>query len=467
MKLAEQILNKLGEIENKADALNDEVAQVSSTKKLGILTGVPGAPARAPRARQGEDIMTSRGFHYGKALGVLGGKLRPDEAKVEMDYCHRFTDICVKQGYRPHNANSVLVPFWPEAFSEDSLSQSEYFEMKSLLAAGVSRADPDEAQYYTNRFSTKAAIAPAQSWIDQSAGGSFVGPATFGAPIELLRNTEVFMKAGATVIPLGPSGRMTFPRLTGATTANWSAENVQNTPTTAQTGQLELSAKKVIGTVVLPNELLRFGSPATEAIIRNDLMKSASLVLDKGLLDGPGSNNQPLGLATMGAAGQLATVTPAASNQLSPQDAYNFQAVVESNNATPNCYVMHPTLKWGWYEARWTPYSGGGQLGGFMFDMVRGPDGSMDSYLGGLKIVSSTQISKTRGSGSQTYMLCFDASDYYLGLFGAIEFASSDSGYQLLSQDATAVRAILTGDGAPRHPGAVGFADALNLTVIN
>src|SRR5262249_28021036 len=153
------------------------------------------------------------------------------------------------------------------------------------------------------RKAAATAVSPAQSWIDSSAGGAFVPPPTFGPPIELLRNKEALMNAGATTMPLGPSGRLQMARMTGATQGGWSGENTGNAPVNAATGLFTLSAKKVIALVAMPNELLRFGSPAAESLIRSDLMKTVALIMDKGLLDGQGSDNVPLGLATMGAAG--------------------------------------------------------------------------------------------------------------------------------------------------------------------
>ena len=45
----------------------------------------------------------------------------------------------------------------------------------------------------------------------------------------------------------------------------------------------------------------------------------------------------------------------------------------------------------------------------------------MQPYLSGLPITRSTNVSKSRGSGSQTYVICMDGADYLIGMFGAIE----------------------------------------------
>lgn len=455
-----KIIDKLESIERKADALDDKVKTVAAQRKTGYL-------GNAPFARKGENIMGSRGFQFGKLMGATGQNpnIYPEEAKIELEFCDRFTKKMIAAGYRTESARGYLVPIAPEFFPADLVSDSEYYEMKSLLDAGVYGAQDD----WRNRMGSKTAASPALSFVDQSVGGSFVPPPVFGPPIELLRNHEVLMNAGATVVPLGPTGKIVFPRLTQATQGGWSPENTAMTPTQPNTGQLILSAKKVMSVVVLPGELLRFGSPATEAIVRNDMFKTIALLADKGFLDGPGSNQQPLGLATMGASANnaygLAIVTPTTANQLAPQDVYAFLSGIEENNGEATAWIMRPKMKYAFSQARFTPYGGGTSAGTFTFDLTRSMEDAGHQSLAGLKIVSSVQVSNTRGSGAQTYVIALNAPDYYIGMFGAIEFTQTDQGYNLISSDQVAVRALLSCDGAPRHPGQVAFCDSLNFTV--
>ncbi len=442
------VLSKIEEMTEKVEALDNKIETASATRNTGVL-------GAAPFARRGENIMGSRGFSFAKAMGALGrnGFLQPEDAKVELEYIQRFTKKCVAAGYRPTNNKSVLLPIAPDFFPSDMIGDDEYYEMKGLLQAGVDGADPNEIKHWSQKYGQKAAVSPALSWVDQSVGGAFVPPATFGPPIELLRSAETILKI-ATILPLGPTGRMAFPRLTAAIQGGWSGENTQQTPTTPTTGQTELTAKKVWATVALPGELLRFGSPAVEAVVRNDMFKTVALLADKDFLEGPGSNTRPLGLATMGAASgnpyQMAIVSPTNSNQLAPQDIYEFISAIEEQNGTPADFIMRPKLAWAIYKSRWTPYSGGTSQGGFMFDFVRGADGKMQPYLAGLPITRSTNVSKTRGSGSQTYVLCLNGSNYIVGMFGDIEWTQTDEGWTLLSSDQVAVRALLTCDGGPK-----------------
>lgn len=485
MSATAQILEKLTTIENRQATTESRLDALSSARNTGaVLGGSPGNPATVPMARRGPSALGSSGFSFGKFLAAQGGdadSYLQDDAKNELAFAKRYTELMMKgTTWRPSKKGALLVPIWPEALDIPVVGNDFYYECKTYLQNGTDGADPDEVSWLQKKFlQTKAAASPAQSWVDQTLMGSFVPPPTFGPPIELLRSKEALMSAGATVIPLGPSGRITLPRLTSATQGDTIGENTQETPTQAKTGALTLSAKKSISVVVLPNELLRFASPAAEVLIRGDMMKTVALIMDYNLLQGSGGANTPLGLVTMiaGASPSAGSFTvsnsginvvgPTTSNQLAPQDAYTFLAAIEeSNGDSDKCvWIMRPQMKFAWYQTRWTPYSGGTNAGGFVFDLMRGPDGKIGAILAGCPIVSTPQVSKKRGSGAQTYVICLQAEDYVIGMFGAIEFTQTDAGYTLLSSDQTAIRALCEYDGGPRHPGLVAAADALNFTI--
>lgn len=487
ISIANELKTEIAGIRNGQAAM----AAARSTGAIAIAGGTPSQAAAAPHIRYGNSPFSSKGFSFGNFLAAMGNGANShyyDHAKNELAFAQRFTKAMCEKGYIPDRKDGLLVPVWPDGLNHEMVSNEMYHETKCYIQAGVDKTDPDEVSWYSKKMlsepgflQTKAAATPAQSWIDQTLMGSFVPPPTFGPPIELLRNKEALMNAGATVVPLGPSGRITFPRLTGATQGGWSGENTQQTPTTAQTGALNLSAKKVISVVVLPNELLRFASPAAEVLIRNDMMKTVALIMDKGLLEGPGSSNQPLGIMTMATAGSPAPsagtftlsnagvnyLAPSGSNELAPQDAYTFLAAIETANGDPDqvSWIMHPRMKYAWSQTRWTPYSSGTNEGGFVFDLTRAVGDKIVSVLAGRPIVATPQVSSTRGSGSQTYVIALQGDDYYIGMFAAIEFTQTDAGYTLLSSDQTAVRAVLECDGGPRHPALICASDALNFVV--
>jgi HK97 family phage major capsid protein len=477
------IVDRLNNMDARFDAMAKPQTGARPVGGLDPQRSVYTPDGTAPAARRGESALSSRGFMFSK---LLHAKAVGDDniAKNELALCKSFSQKAYGQHFKPlysNMAQGFLVPVFPDLLPTDLLDNNEYHEAKSYIAAGINGADPEEVKWWMTKANV---VAPSnvQSWVDQSVGGAFVPPPMFGAPIELLRNKAAMLNAGATIMPLGPSGRITFPRLTNATTGGWTGENTQMTPSQAGTGLLELSAKKAWGVVVLPGELIRFGSPATEVMIRNDLFQTVSLIMDKGFLDGAGSSNVPLGIATMGASTTAPPYVAAsstaygvsgygialpyiASNEVTPQNVYDFIAAIKANNAVPTVWIMRPEMAAGFFKARSTPYSSGTNAGQFVFDITRSQSDPQKMVLAGLPIVETVQVSNTRGNGSQTYIICMNGPDFYVGMFGAIEFTQTDQGWTLLSNDQVAVRALISCDAGSRHPGSISFADQVSYAV--
>ena len=479
-----KVLSTLETLGKKVGELDNAVAQKAAERVTGAV------PNHAPWARKGENIMGSRGFSFAKLIGSIAGVIPHDQAKMERELSQRMRQNFTAHGYQIKHHESQMAPIAPSFFSKEHVSDTEYHEMKQMLNASIEGADREEAEWLQKKAfeaQGKAATAasPSMSWIDSSVGATFVPPPMFGEPIELLRNKEALMNAGATVVPLGPSGRMILPRLTSATQGGWVGENTVQAPINPVTGQVTLGAKKVMGLVVLPNEFLRFATPAGETMVRNDLFKTIALIADNGFLLGPGSDVQPLGLITMATTSVASTtagtissssygcvyVNATGSNQLAPQDLYNFRAGIEENNGTPTAWIMRPTMRAGIAKSRFTPYSGGDSKGTFIFDLTRSMGDGTDTKLDDMKIISTAQMPNNRGTtigttgSTNTTVLCLDATDYIIGMFGAIEFFQTDQGWNLASADQSLIRAILSCDGAMRHPGLVACSDAISTTV--
>lgn len=444
------------------------------TPGRNLVTGTPHDPAATFRIRKGDSIMSSNGFRISRLMQMFASNTDPDIAKNEVEISGRLM-----KSLRAKNTHQLdcryTMPISTALLGDEMITDDERMEWKSMVHAGANGAYCDEMSAIEKRYQRQLAqsrkasgITPAQSWIDSTYGGDLAGPAEQGELIQLLRNKEALVNAGARIIPLPPSGSLKLPRQTSPTQGYWLGENTNITISQFQTGAVLLRGRKCCALVVMPGELLRFASPAAEAIVREDMTKTLSLTLDLGLLQGAGSDNVPLGLATMGAASNnpynMAIVSPANANVASPQDIYKFAAQVEANNAEMEGWIMRPELFWGFVETRGTTYSGSGQVGQFVFNQFRAAADGFDKRLNGYPVVTTPQVSNTRGTGSQTYILGGMWSDYIIAMFGAIEFMQSDQGIQLMQADQVAVVGKLTADGAPRHPGAFAFMDAINIT---
>lgn len=471
MSKAAELKSKLAELDAKIDATRK--SKVDSTSLTPTKDEVFGAPF----ARKGESSMSSRPFSFIKLMGAVAGVLEPEEAKVELDLARRLNEKQVLEGgfKKMAGKNVCLAPLGSELMAgEGSCNIDEHFrhEIKSMTVAGVANADPDEMVWIAKKAYGQKAN---QSWIDQTLGGSLVAPPGFGELIQLLRNKDALINAGARVEALPPSGRLKLPRQTTPTTGYYVGENSAITASNFGTGFLELSAKKVAALVTLPNELIRYASPASEAVLRADMTKTLSLTMDYQLLYGPGSDVYPLGLINTP---NIATVTPSdtasgasANTALAPQDLYSFVAAIEANNGEFQGWILRPELFYSFTSSRAGVYNGSSTVaqGQFVYDQFRQLGSGFQKVLAGFPAVTTSQVSITRqiagSTATGTTLFGGQWDDYIIAMFGSIEFAQATQGDTAFANDQTVVRAILSHDGAARHPGVFAVADGVSLTV--
>lgn len=418
----------------------------------------------APGAVNGESTLSSRGFSYGKMLGLLNGSVSPNQAKIECDISSRIYRAINPQGYISGAGigNKFMAPL-STSFLDDSIIPGDFRrEMKSLVCAGVEGADYEEMKRVrTKQIQNLGYSTKALSWLNELSGGALVAPPEMGELIELLRNKEALVNAGARVVPLPPQGRMKYPRQTSPSNTYWVGESSPITDSTPGTGELILQAKKLAVLVKAPNELIRFASPAVEALIRDDMTKSLALGLDLAGLEGNGGDTQPLGITNWPGINLVTSSNPGPVNtgdQIVAQDVYRMIAAVEESNAEFETWVMRPKTLYTYYRLRSDAVAQGDGAGPFLFNLIREAGDGMQATIAGFPVVKSTQVSQVQQKGTSqpvlTYVLGGMFSDLLIGMFGAIEFAATTQGDTSFVNDQTWVRGILSCDVAPRHPSA-------------
>jgi HK97 family phage major capsid protein len=457
-------MNKLDKLEKTLQELD---TKLDSTRKAPSNN----TPSKeevfgAPFARKGESALSNRGFMFSKLIGVVAGVVEPEDAKVELELARRLNDqFCVHGGFKKvAGKNVTLAPLGTDLMcleKQAPIDNNFRNEIKSLTSYGVSNADPEEMLWIAKKAYGQKAN---QSWIDQTLGGSLVAPPAFGELIQLLRNKDALINAGARVEALPPQGRLKLPRQTTPTTGYYVGENQSITSSNFGTGFLELSAKKVACIVTMPNELIRYASPASEAVLRADMTKTLSLTMDYQLLYGEGSDVYPLGLINTP---NIVTITPTDSQQLAPQDLLAFVSAIEANNGEFQGFILRPELFYSFAQSRAGVYNGSAIVnqGQFVYDQFRQLGQGFPKQLGGYNATTTSQVSITRGSGSQTSCFGGQWDDYIIAMFGSIEFAQATQGDTAFANDQTVVRAILSHDGAARHPGVFAVADPISLSV--
>lgn len=458
--LAERVEAGLKANSEKTAALFAKLEENGKNNAAAMTLITKAVPAQVPRIRRGESALTSRGFQFTRLFAAMGGHATWDDAKVEKGICDSLRDSATKHR-QPQTPGYVQVPMGTELMFEEHHDADKLSEYREIVKAGVHGADPDEMAWMVRK-----AVTGGMSYVDATTGGALVGPPVYGEMIDLLRNKDALMRAGATVVALPPTG-ITYPRILSATTGYWLGEKEAAAGTTPGTGTLTLQPKKCVVLVKLPNELLRYGTVSAEMVARNDMALTLSLTLDKALIDGNGGGKTPLGLLNTVGVGVVTPTTVAADgNTLSPGDIYSFLATVFGNNADFTGFILRPDLFLQFVKARGGVYNGSTTVaqGQFLFDQMRTLGDNQVGPMAGATATLSNNVPKDRVKGSGTTLTCMlggNWPDFYIAMLGTAEFATTNEGMQLFEQDMTAIRAILTCDGGARHPGAFAVCDNL------
>lgn len=169
--------------------------------------------------------------------------------------------------------------------------------------------------------------------LSAGAGGNLVGTDLLGnAWIDILRNRQVIRNLGATVLS-GLKGDVAIPRLSGAASAYWVAENSAPTESNQTFEQLAL-APETVGTYTdLGRRLMMQSSPSVDMLVQTDLARVIAIEMDRVAIHGSGSSNQPTGILATSGIGDVAGGT----NGLAPTWAHIV--ALESDVAVANADV--------------------------------------------------------------------------------------------------------------------------------
>jgi HK97 family phage major capsid protein len=472
-------------VQQQVQQLNTRLDQLSQPQRNASQLFGGGAPA----VQSGERALTSRGYQYWRAMGVRQGFLPAEQAKIEMELHARLYQMYVQQGGMVlSSGQSILIPLGSQQLMYDAeqpgspITPAIAGEVRQMLAAGVLDFDPDRARWLRQSMG-RAIFHPshqqALSINDDTGMGVFLGPTQHhGELIELIRAREVMARVGASELSLPPNGRLQFNKQTGATTAYWVGEVPSNksTPTITSseptTGLMTLMAKKLAVLTKLPNELLRFAGPETEAFLRRDMATVAALESSRAMLDGVANGLRVKGLITYaGIQTHIASTVGADGNTFEPEDvALMVSLLEEADYAVEDgnfAWVMRPKMFTNLRNRRTAAHTAGTYDGPWLFplnrdDMAKGNLATLDGY----PVVKSSQVSNSRAKGSATnlsYILGGMWRHWLIGRVGVAEFATTTQGDTPFQTDQTWVRFIQHLDAGPRYENAFVLCDTLDM----
>lgn len=170
----------------------------------------------------------------------------------------------------------------------------------------------------------------AQSVGDPTYGG-FVVPTNYRGDlfIESLRAQSVAMSLGVVSLP-GLVGNVAIPKQTGSASFAWVPEGGAATDSAVTFGQVALSPRTIAGAVPMTRRLLQQSSPAIESLVRQDMVRGASLAIDLAVFEGLGASGQPLGVLNHAS---INTVSVSTDGTPTWEEVVQFETEVASDNA--------------------------------------------------------------------------------------------------------------------------------------
>lgn len=465
--------NKLGEFTKGNKDLVDRIDQIEKKLNEPVTKGFN--PEHLFHATSGPIGRDSAGYSMFKAAGVAKGFVSRENAKDEVDASNKLKKLYKGLGYQAHYQDaSFLVPYSTQHIPQVSSEGVELAnELRQKQMGSVEGYDPEEADWAMVKAFGRRHLEnrrKAMGTVSDTAGGVLLGYPTLGELIDLQRNMEVFARAGARDVTLPPNAMIDYPKLTGGATAYWVGEAAAITASDETTGTLKLVGKKLGVMVKINNELFRYAGPSTEGMIRQDMAMQAALLADLAMLQGTGGT-QIKGLITyptsaswtQGTDSVLAyTVT---SNKLQPEDINKMIGVLpDAVQDLPLTFIMRNNM-WGVISSRRADsVTANDGKGPFVFNLTRGADDAIPKRLAGSPVVTSSQVSNTRGSGAQTYVIAGAFQDWIVGRFGVMEFLATNTGDTAFTNDQTWLRAIQILDAGPRNSASFLLADAIDIS---
>ena len=337
--------------------------------------------------------------------------------------------------------------------------------------------DHDLASFFRNSYIAKQhgcgvlAVCNGQAGADFRNDRLYGAMTTSGSPhvipenyqprlIELLRARSVIRSLpGVLNLPL-LNGNLRIPRQSGASTANYVAEQAYIPLSTPTTDQISLAAKKLTVMVVQSGELMRRSNPTTDRMILDDIVKTLALKEDITFLRATGSATVPEGLKLIADGAAQVVTANATVNLANVTTDLGYVLLMLANADCPflnPAWIFHPRIE------------------RFLMDMRDG-NGNLafpemnNGFLRGVPYKTTTQVpTNLTGSGgvADTEIYLVDASELIIAdaptyeLQVSTEAAYDDGGTvkAAFSNDSAVFRLIVEHDIAMRHDESVAYME--------
>lgn len=221
---------------------------------------------------------------------VVGAKKVSDEAKESLEQMNQRMDKLEEKYSKPPVAGSTSKK------SEGPFINTKSFAEKNSKSEKVDVSLGEVIGYIANGRGLDSNIATkAVATTRTSSGGYFLTPSISNSVVEEVLAQSICMKAGASVFPYNaPSVRIPTVVSTSQT-SYWKAENTESDENTIVFGAVTHEPRTVMALVKASRESLEDSSMLQQTIV-NALYKRMANEIDRVMLRGTGSSNEPKGL---------------------------------------------------------------------------------------------------------------------------------------------------------------------------
>lgn len=320
---------------------------------------------------------------------------------------------------------------------------------RMIRALAAAKGDAEKAAAYAKKTFGDEELSKALSASDAAGGGVLVPTEYSTDLIELLRPMAVVRRMGAVIMPMA-TGVVSIPKITGGGSAQYVGENMP-IPTTQQTfGNVVLTWKKLATIVPISNDLIRYSSPAADAIVRDDLVSAMAQREDLAFIRDDGTNNKPKGIFYWIPTDNKIAATAPVTVQSVVNDLGKLELALKNANVRfirPG-FIMSPRT-----EAYLKNLMN--DTGNYIFKQEM-----MAGRLNGYPYAVTTQIPQNLGvNGNETEVYLVDFADAIIGEAQQLIIdASQDAAYvdggnvvAAFANDQTVIRVIAEHDFAMRH----------------
>ena len=228
-----------------------------------------------------------------KAVAEINAKAEKDKSD-NVKYLEAFKEAVGKSGNElvketPITIVNQMIASAASAMGSKGVNNVNQLSSKDIL--GQAKKDFPYSKALHNVLSAKALNEGTPS------DGGFTVPLAFsGEYIDALTANTLIDKLNIRKVPL-VHGNLSIPRMDTTSSVSWVGEISSAGATQPTFGEVNMKAKKLKAVTAVSNTLLNDSGVNLEGWIAEDLMRKTRIALDEALLNGTGSQHQPLGLA--------------------------------------------------------------------------------------------------------------------------------------------------------------------------